>query len=200
MWINCLLVRSIDDGLLNIPAPILSRVFQEMEKGMVEYQSVLQVMTVPFPFPYAQVTVIMIWVYLLFTPVVMVSWASTPLMAFWFTFMTSGTLLGLEMIAAELENPFGDDINDLPCMEFQEEMNEHLIMLRQPAALTPFELGPQMTSTKLVKRCKHRDTWAGFDDHIKKNNLEMVDLFDERIAESADFADLTITSKRGKAK
>ena len=46
-WIQCFIVRNIKSGLLNMPAPIATRVFQVMEQGMSEYQQVLLIMTGP---------------------------------------------------------------------------------------------------------------------------------------------------------
>jgi len=49
-WIQILIINSLSSGLLNVPPPILSRVFQETEKSMVEYNQILQVINIPFPF------------------------------------------------------------------------------------------------------------------------------------------------------
>jgi len=43
-------------------------------------------------------------------------------------------MLGLDVIASELENPFGDDANDLPMLELQHEMNRNLMCFLQPQA------------------------------------------------------------------
>jgi len=133
-WINILIVQSLADGLLNIPPPILSRVFQELEKGMVSYNQVMQIMAIPFPFPYAQATMVLIVFYMLLIPFIMVSWANNSFFAFVCTYVSTVSVLSIELTATELENPFGDDPNDLPCSKFQEDMNASLLILLDPAA------------------------------------------------------------------
>jgi len=45
------------------------------------------------------------------------------------SFVSIMSLWSVELIAAELEHPFGDDVNDLPVTEFHEEINKQLLML-----------------------------------------------------------------------
>jgi hypothetical protein len=139
-WICTCIMTSSGNGLLTVPPPILTRVFQEMETGMIEYNQVLQVINIPFPFPYAQVALFMIWFYMGFTPFIMIAWTSSPLTAGLFTFLSTSCLLGLEMISAELDQPFGDDANDLPCAVFQDELNHSLMLLVEDGADLEFEL------------------------------------------------------------
>jgi putative membrane protein len=129
MWINTLIMKSIKSGLLNVPPPILSRVFQEMEKAMVEYNQMLEVMTIPFPFPYAQTAMYLLLLCGLFTPLAMCSWTSHPIAAGLLSFIAMACLVSLELISGQLENPFGTDDNDLPCEEFQQKINESLMFL-----------------------------------------------------------------------
>lgn len=168
-WINHTIIKSLDVGLLNVPAPILSRVFQQLEKATVEYSQVVQVKTIAFPFPYAQVSVIMVWFYLLFTPFIMTAWTEQPVMAMVFTFLSSTCLMSLEMIAAELENPFGKDINDLPCHVFQDALNEGLLLLIDPAASVDFELN---TNYATHRRLSSQTSWRSFDEECKSHHIE----------------------------
>merc|ERR1711874_522268 len=46
-----------------------------------------------------------------------------------FTFVPVFGMFSLNFVASELENPFGDDDNDLPLAHFQQEMNTSLLML-----------------------------------------------------------------------
>jgi len=129
MWVNSLIVDSLKSGLLNVPPPILSRVFQQTEKAVVEYNQVLEVMTIPFPFPYAQTAYALLLLMGVSTPFAMCSWTSHPAAAFVLTFTGVMCLVSLELIARQLENPFGEDPNDLPIDSFQEMMNESLLLM-----------------------------------------------------------------------
>mmetsp|Transcript_84312 Transcript_84312/g.132824 ORF Transcript_84312/g.132824 Transcript_84312/m.132824 type:complete len:370 (+) Transcript_84312:61-1170(+) len=134
MWMNALVVLNTGSGLLNIPPPILSRVFQEMEKAMVEYNQMLEVMSIPFPFPYAQCAIVLLVVVGVFVPFAMCSWTEHPASAGVLTFVAIECLVSLELIASELENPFGEDPNDLPIEEFQNVLNESLMLMISPDA------------------------------------------------------------------
>jgi predicted membrane chloride channel (bestrophin family) len=134
MWMNGLVVRSLKCGLLNVPPPILSRVFQQIEKAMVEYNQVLEVMMIPFPFPYAQTAYFLLILLGLFTPFAMCSWTDHAASCGFLTFIAVLCLACLELIASELENPFGDDDNDLPVDSFQDALNESLTLVSGDSA------------------------------------------------------------------
>lgn len=131
-WINNLIVKSLENGILNVPPPILGRVFQEMEKGFVKYNQISELLMIPFPFPYAQVTFVLLLVFMCMSPIVMVLWTNHWVYAFFFTFISVVCFVSIELIASELEMPLGDDDNDLPCMRFQTALNDGLVMLLAP--------------------------------------------------------------------
>merc|ERR1712054_304733 len=51
-----------------------------------------------------------------------------------FTFVPLFAMFSINFVGVELENPFGDDDNDLPLNHFQYEMNACLLMLLQEQA------------------------------------------------------------------
>merc|ERR1719217_1180665 len=88
-WINGLIIGEVKNGLLNVPPPILSRVFQEMEKAMIEYNQVVQIMTLPFPFPYSQVCLFMVFGHMICTPFIMAHYTGQASTAALFTFLST---------------------------------------------------------------------------------------------------------------
>jgi len=152
-WINVIIVQNLSNGLLNIPPPILSRVFQELEKGMISYNQVLQIMAIPFPFPYAQTTMVLSSFYLCILPFIMMQWTNHYVSALICTYVSVVSVLSIEFTATELENPFGDDDNDLPCHQFQEAMNSSLLVLVDPDANRPPSLNDKaiLNYQKLIK-------------------------------------------------
>ena len=82
----------------------------------------------------------MIMVYMVTTPFAMISWAAHPFAAFAYTLMSATCFWSLELIAAELENPFGDDVNDLPVFSFQNDVNNGLLLLVDPTTDSVYEL------------------------------------------------------------
>ena len=106
-WIKTYIVKSHEDGVLPVPSPILTRVFQELGTGLVHYHEAVQVVIWPFPFPYAQMSAVLIYVYMLITPLVISVWTTHAAYAGFATLMSVVFMKGLDLIAIELENPFG---------------------------------------------------------------------------------------------
>eukprot|EP00418_Pyrodinium_bahamense_P062211 CAMPEP_0179078698 /NCGR_PEP_ID=MMETSP0796-20121207/35262_1 /TAXON_ID=73915 /ORGANISM="Pyrodinium bahamense, Strain pbaha01" /LENGTH=451 /DNA_ID=CAMNT_0020776013 /DNA_START=29 /DNA_END=1380 /DNA_ORIENTATION=+ len=131
-WIQQLIVENIDNGVLHIPPPILSRAFQEIANGMVAFHDAIKISTIPFPFPYAQTCECLLIMHWLVAPVVISQWVSTPWWGAIFSFLQVFVYWSLNSIAVELENPFGRDANDIDARKMQEEMNRHLLLLLDP--------------------------------------------------------------------
>merc|ERR1719313_604417 len=64
----------------------------------------------------------------------MTSFINSKVLASIFAFVPIFGLHCLNFVAMELENPFGTDVNDLPLINFQTEMNNCLMMLLHPKA------------------------------------------------------------------
>mmetsp|Transcript_18395 Transcript_18395/g.58466 ORF Transcript_18395/g.58466 Transcript_18395/m.58466 type:complete len:554 (-) Transcript_18395:83-1744(-) len=141
-WIKSYITKAAHMGVLNVPAPILTRVFQELGSGLVNYHSAQQVVIWPFPFPYTQLNFLLIFVYIAVTPLVISTWRTEIWLVAMFTFISVTCMMGLDLIASELENPFGDDPNDLPVFDMQRDMNKMLLMQLHAASLPPPELLP----------------------------------------------------------
>eukprot|EP00929_Paragymnodinium_shiwhaense_P064269 TRINITY_DN32183_c0_g1_i2.p1 TRINITY_DN32183_c0_g1~~TRINITY_DN32183_c0_g1_i2.p1 ORF type:complete len:473 (+),score=53.41 TRINITY_DN32183_c0_g1_i2:132-1550(+) len=131
-----LIVTSLDSEVIKVPPPILSRVFQTLSRGFVNLLNCKKITDTRFPFPYAQLLAVLLSLHVVCTPIVITAlfekesryWAPI------FTFIPVYAMHCINFIAVELENPFGDDENDLPLDHFQEEMNNCLIMLLQDEA------------------------------------------------------------------
>jgi len=131
-WIQVLIIQGMSSGVLNVPPPVLSRVFQSLEKSKCSFHQFLQIVKIPFPYPYAQATWILLGVYCIYTPCVMIWWTDSVILAFISTFLCIIGMFCVEITAGQLEHPFGDDANDLPVLEFQLEMNRFLVTLLEP--------------------------------------------------------------------
>merc|ERR1712151_1486123 len=64
-----------------------------------------------------------------------------------FTFVPLFGMFSLNFIGVELENPFGNDANDLPLDHFQTDMNKCLLMLLQENA----DLAPGVSCERCIK-------------------------------------------------
>mmetsp|Transcript_23908 Transcript_23908/g.67177 ORF Transcript_23908/g.67177 Transcript_23908/m.67177 type:complete len:483 (+) Transcript_23908:124-1572(+) len=162
-WIQQLIVVNIKTGVLSIPPPILTRAFQEIAGGMVHFRDAMKISSVPFPFPYAQTCDCILLMHWLAVPLVVAPWVSELWWGVVFSFIQVFTLWTLNLIAVELENPFGTDPNDIDGESQQLIMNTHLrLLLRRETLTIPTlvdgEVGHQ---EQLVANAVHGDGEAG---------------------------------------
>ena len=92
------------------------RLLREIEKNIAaihnNYVSSSEMIKVLLPFPYVQLTKLFMLLFVFTVPIALVGeigYAAVPT-----SVMLAMGYLGLDEIANQLENPFGDDDNDLP--------------------------------------------------------------------------------------
>mmetsp|Transcript_28752 Transcript_28752/g.82284 ORF Transcript_28752/g.82284 Transcript_28752/m.82284 type:complete len:456 (-) Transcript_28752:250-1617(-) len=127
--IYTLMTKALDEGVLKIPPPILTRVYQTLSRGFVCILNAKKITDTSFPFPYAQLIAVLLLIIWIGIPCVIAMLIRNAIWAGVFTFVPVFGLFSLNFIASELENPFGHDDNDLPLTKFQAEMNSSLLML-----------------------------------------------------------------------
>lgn len=128
-WIQQLIVENIETGVLSIPPPLLSRSFQELATGMVQFHNAMKIAFIPIPFPYAQTCDFLLILHTVICPFITSQWVTNCLWAVTFTLIQVLVLWSLNLVALEIENPFGKDANDMDGQRMQEEMNRHLLLL-----------------------------------------------------------------------
>ena len=115
-------------GGVRAPAPIVSRIFQELSNGLLAYNNATKMKEIPVPFAFVQFNAILQLFFIFTAPFVIASFtssgASDALSAF-FSVAAScivvGGFIALWLVANELEDPFGYDPNDMPMMHYHEE-------------------------------------------------------------------------------
>lgn len=167
-WIKVCILKNMKSGVLSVPAPILTRVFQELGTGLVMYHEALQVVIWPFPFPYAQMSAVLVAIYMVVAPLVLSMWAEDPYYCFVATEISVMCMKGIDMISIELENPFGDDPNDLPTLSMHCSMNRGLALyINEETWKTP-----ELLST-YVKSYRELVTW----DASNKNGASLLSFY-----------------------
>eukprot|EP00408_Alexandrium_pacificum_P046498 CAMPEP_0171253434 /NCGR_PEP_ID=MMETSP0790-20130122/51703_1 /TAXON_ID=2925 /ORGANISM="Alexandrium catenella, Strain OF101" /LENGTH=246 /DNA_ID=CAMNT_0011721263 /DNA_START=34 /DNA_END=771 /DNA_ORIENTATION=+ len=134
-WLQLMVVRNMNNGVLNVPPPILTRAYNELANGMVAFHECVKISDTPFPFPYAQNCDLLLILHWVMVPWVVSQWVTQPFWSFVFVFMQVFVLWSLNYIAIEIENPFGTDDNAIDGHHMQEEMNRHLLMLLDPKSM-----------------------------------------------------------------
>jgi len=131
-WISELCVqRFLQGGIVALP-PVFSRMFQQMSEAMVGYADALKIVTTPIPFPYSQMNGFVLYLFGLSWPIMcavmvpMLGWAAA------ISFLVVLAFFSIDAIATELQDPFGNDNNDLPLMEimnkFEFEVESILVL------------------------------------------------------------------------
>eukprot|EP00443_Scrippsiella_acuminata_P050821 CAMPEP_0115393978 /NCGR_PEP_ID=MMETSP0271-20121206/12028_1 /TAXON_ID=71861 /ORGANISM="Scrippsiella trochoidea, Strain CCMP3099" /LENGTH=531 /DNA_ID=CAMNT_0002817633 /DNA_START=47 /DNA_END=1638 /DNA_ORIENTATION=+ len=143
-WIQRLVVENMHTGVLPVPPPVITRVFQELSRGIVNLNNVRKIAEFLFPFPYAQMIAILLLIQSVLTPII-----------------AAFLLEDNELIAAAIEIPFGEDSNDLPMSDMMAYMNRTLIELLKTQAQEP----PRFMASVPSKRQKYKH--GGFGPRIK---------------------------------
>lgn len=103
---------------IDIAPPIQSRMYQELSNGMLGFSNALKIADVPFPFPYAQLLTIVLFLYSLFIPVYITCFTDSMILGPIMTFFLFHGVWCVNEVAKELENPFGNDSNDICLPDF----------------------------------------------------------------------------------
>merc|ERR1739847_83324 len=76
---------------------------------------------------------------------------------------------GIDIIAIELENPFGDDPNDLPTFQMHHAMNRDLTLLVNPQTWTI----PKLLPTAIVR-------YEDLDSKNKEDRLSLAQYYEQQ--------------------
>ena len=122
-----LIADSAKSGLLDAPAPIISRTFQVLSEGHERgYMFARKISSTPFPFPFAQAIELFTFVFAFSVPFLFSAWLDGAAPVGAFTFVTSWCYLAMNEVSRMLEEPFGGDANDLPLARMQYEFNRRI--------------------------------------------------------------------------
>mmetsp|Transcript_79751 Transcript_79751/g.207261 ORF Transcript_79751/g.207261 Transcript_79751/m.207261 type:complete len:564 (-) Transcript_79751:120-1811(-) len=132
--IQVLVTQNLDDGVLKVAPPILSRVYQTLSRGLVNLLNATKIKNTRFPFPYAQLIAVFMLLHTVWTPFMIAALVKEPLWAALIAFLPVFGMFSINFVATQLEMPFGQDDNDLPLAHFQHEMNKGLLMLLHPSS------------------------------------------------------------------
>mmetsp|Transcript_33214 Transcript_33214/g.51686 ORF Transcript_33214/g.51686 Transcript_33214/m.51686 type:complete len:624 (-) Transcript_33214:212-2083(-) len=135
-WIQRSTIINMQNGILPIAPPVMSRAFQEISRGIVNLQNARKIADFPFPFPYAQMSMVMLGIHYVSTPIfasMMTQRTLAPLVCFLVVFF----LWCVNFIALQLEYPFGERDNDLPMVQFQRDWNKSIATLLHQRAQKP---------------------------------------------------------------
>lgn len=132
-WIMQHCMNSASAGYLAAaPGPVFARTLTEVSNGMTHFHNACKIKETPFPFPYAQMITLMLFLYMISTPLIVAIWTDHWIWTGCFTWLGVFAMWSMNLIAVEIEHPFGDDTNDLGTHEEQMLMNLELMVLLDP--------------------------------------------------------------------
>jgi len=127
-WVQDTLVKRMKhEGGLDVPPPISTRIFQELSNGMLGFHNAMKIHDTPFPFPYVQLITLQLLILTVTSGFVINVFVDSPVWASLFAIVAVGGYYAINEVAIELEDPFGDDANDLPMQDYQHDFNCRLL-------------------------------------------------------------------------
>jgi len=133
-WWMCYVSQAIDEGILDVPAPLLSCTFGMLASSMVNFENCYKLSTVPLPLNYTQATLWLLAIHWMVVPLAVISWTQRPSLAFLMSFVLVFIFSALFFMSEELEEPFGDDVDDIDVAALQSRANDCLLVLLTPEA------------------------------------------------------------------
>merc|ERR1712096_294475 len=122
---------------------------------MVAFHNAMKIAEIPFPFPYAQVCDTVLILHWILTPMITSVWTSNPMWAAVFCFAQLFVVWALNFTAIEIENPYGQDRNDIAGDHLQCTFNMQLRLLisrstkRTPTLASRFKVCDDSVSQEL---------------------------------------------------
>lgn len=137
-WILNTIHRGMADGIVVAPPPIVTRVFQELANGTFHVERLVVISNAVIPETYTVMVYALLNIHLLYSALIGSCVIDNKVYMFFVVFLSTFVLWGINLIAVEIEHPFGDDHNDIDVCHTQNEVNRHLrLLLSSPARHKP---------------------------------------------------------------
>merc|ERR1712136_539824 len=143
--IKMFVINNVSTGQLSTPAPILTRVFHEIDTCVAKFREAEKLSRVPFPTPYGIMMHVLMAVHTLITPPMMISVVGSNYQSALCAGIFIFVLWSVHLLAGVLENPFNSGSWDIDLEQLQRELNEKLTLacavrpVDVPFLLTPTE-------------------------------------------------------------
>jgi len=128
-WLLDLIMSGLEDKIISVPPPIVSRALNEMANGMVAYHDCMKIQTTNVPLPYKQMTMILMVAHFFVTPIVMCMWTAWVTWTFIFTLIQSMIFWCLYFTAHQIEFPFQVNSISYSVAELHHEFATNLLTM-----------------------------------------------------------------------
>merc|ERR1711871_1329007 len=106
MGIQALIVDNMETGILNVPAPILTRSFQEMSQAMLKVHEAHKIVNVPYPIDLNAASTFFLIFHFILTVWFVPSWMPSDGLSLAIIFVLVFSHWFVHFICGELEQPF----------------------------------------------------------------------------------------------
>jgi len=130
------------EGGIRAPPPIVSRVFQEMSNGALAFNAATRAVEIPVPFIVVHLHAILLGLMCFYAPVVISCYMGHVGISIYTSGFLVGGFSGLWLVANELEDPFGNDDNDMPLLVY----HDHFVASIESSLASPWLPKDQWTS------------------------------------------------------
>jgi len=112
-----------------VTPPIYSSLYKDHDKMLFQYYKALKVATTPFPYPYNQLMVGLSHGFCYMVSLIIT--VSFGVSSIFYSTVVSFIFLGLDHIAGELMDPFGDDVVDLAIIRLADGLKHDMLNFRK---------------------------------------------------------------------
>lgn len=133
-WIMNHVHRGMSEGIVVAPAPIVNRFFTGLHSGCVLVKKCQIISFTAFPTPYSIMVNSLLVLHIFYTAAFASVSQEDPFYMSFAVFCNVFAFWAINLIAIEIEHPFGDDVNDINLHLEQKEINHHLLLLLDPRA------------------------------------------------------------------
>jgi len=121
-------------GGIRAPAPIVSRVFQEISNGALAFNAATKLTEVPVPFILVHVHMLTLLLLTFMAPLILSCYIGHVVMSILISWMVVGGFYALWLVANELENPFCNQLNAMPLLEY----HDHFVLAIESTLTLPW--------------------------------------------------------------
>jgi len=133
----------------NVPAPTKTRFHQQASEAMLAFSQCMKIVDTTIPFPMLQISIAILCVFSISWPFLISMLVKKTFWGVMIGFVPISAFSGVNSVALELQDPFGDDANDLPLPQIHAAMSRDIRILLEPWNVdftetdAPGVLGPQ---------------------------------------------------------
>lgn len=178
-WIMQALVIADAEKIIDMAPPILNRVYILVQDGIGAYLQAYKIAAVPYPYPLAQMMTMLMYAFVGLMPIIIEKFTKSLMLTPALSFLIILCYWGLNRVAREMENPFGEDPNDLPlhdfCASFNDNIEQMTVLQLKPEAELVFSFSDMCDPVNPRMGSKKPASFSAIPKKKAEDNSKVVD-------------------------